>query len=409
MKLSQLKMKKRIVRIGLLILFVLILTLCVGCWDRRELNELAIVGAIGIDKKEDHYELSLQIVNPGEVSYQKSGYDTPVTLYSEEGSTLLEAARKLTKSLPRQAYISHLRLIVIGEGLAKEGFAPVFDVLTRDHEMRPDSYVVITKEKRAKEVLEVLTSLETVPANKLFHSLEISSKAWGATVLVNANNLIATLVSESRQLVLTGVEVIGPVEVGDYIENVKMTEEPATLKYTGLAVFDKDHLIGWLTDEESMSYNYVMNNIKSTVIDIPCKDGHLGIEVLRTNGKIKAITKEKKPEINVKVTVEGNIADVECKVNLSNLDAYKKIEETANKVVKNQIEDVIKKAQTELKTDIFGFGDAIHRSAPKMWKGMKEHWQQEFSELKVKVEVDVHIKHQSSVKRLFINDMEEKG
>lgn len=46
-----------------LICFLLILPLLLsGCWSKRELNELAIVVALGVDKVDDEYELSIQVV-----------------------------------------------------------------------------------------------------------------------------------------------------------------------------------------------------------------------------------------------------------------------------------------------------------------------------------------------------------
>ncbi|MBH9787576.1 Ger(x)C family spore germination protein, partial [Clostridioides difficile] len=41
-----------------------ILTLLLsGCWSKRELNELAIVVALGIDKIDEEYEITVQIVD----------------------------------------------------------------------------------------------------------------------------------------------------------------------------------------------------------------------------------------------------------------------------------------------------------------------------------------------------------
>ncbi len=40
-----------------------------GCWDKRELTDLAVISAIGIDRTETgKYVLHLQIINPGNVA-----------------------------------------------------------------------------------------------------------------------------------------------------------------------------------------------------------------------------------------------------------------------------------------------------------------------------------------------------
>src|SRR5690606_20546432 len=144
---------------------------------------------------------------------------------------------------------------------------------------RPDMLVAVSKGRRARDVLEKLTSLEEVPANKLFNSLEISSKVWGGTLPVNLVRVIATLMADGEQLVLTGIDLEGPLKAGTDLKSVQTTDEPTILKLGGLSVFRHDKLVGWLTYNESEVFNFVKNNIDSTIISIPCQDGSLGIEV----------------------------------------------------------------------------------------------------------------------------------
>lgn len=63
-------MKRKIYRLFVFTLMIFILT---GCWSRRELNEIAIALAMGVDKSGDQFKVSAQIVNPGEVASAKGG------------------------------------------------------------------------------------------------------------------------------------------------------------------------------------------------------------------------------------------------------------------------------------------------------------------------------------------------
>ncbi|MFP3338838.1 hypothetical protein R0J91_12705, partial [Micrococcus sp. SIMBA_131] len=108
------------------------------------MNELAIAVAYGIDKVDDDYLVTAQVVNPGEIE-QSGGFTTPVTVYQENADTLLEAFRRMTTIAPRRIYGSHLRILVIGEGLAKEGIGDVIDLLSRDPEIRNDFYIVVSR------------------------------------------------------------------------------------------------------------------------------------------------------------------------------------------------------------------------------------------------------------------------
>ncbi len=59
-------MRKKIVVVFVALL--LNITILSGCWSKKDLNELAIVTAIGIDKMEDGYSVSIQILNPSELA-----------------------------------------------------------------------------------------------------------------------------------------------------------------------------------------------------------------------------------------------------------------------------------------------------------------------------------------------------
>lgn len=387
------------------VLFIILLVLC-SCWDRREINDLALVKAVGIDKTDNNqYEITLQIINPGVVSGKQASSDSPVTTYSQVGKTVLEAIRQISTNIPRRPYLAHLRLIVISEDVAKEGISPFFDLFTRDPEQRPDTYVIVTKGDKARDILEVLTSLEVVPANKLFFSLEISSEIWGGTSPVNITEVVSKLITDGEELTLTGIKTEGSIEEGSVVENLQQSDEPTTIKLTGLSLFKDDRLIGWLQDEESEVFNFITDNIKGGIISIPCKDKFLGIEVIRSKSKLKGKVENNEPKISIDLNIMGNVSEVECSIDLSDVEVFQRVEKEASCTIKQQIEQLIKKVQQEYKTDIFGFGKAIHQTDPKKWKEMKENWEEWFETMDVQVNVTTELKHKGMINNLFIEDM----
>jgi spore germination protein KC len=392
----------------LLFILSILLLIITGCWNRRELNELGIVSGMGFDRSENGYLVSLQIINPGEIAGEGKGYDSPVTTYQATGETVFKAVRKMTKELPRKAYLSHLRIVIISEKLAEEGFIDVLDFLSRDPEFRTDFFMAIAKGESAKDVLETLTPLEEIPTNKLFESLELSERLWGTTVSIQLDKLISDLISEGKQPVLTGVNLQGDPQIGKTRQNVATTDEPVPLQYSGIAVFRNDKLIGWLNEEESQGYNYSQGTVQSTIITVPCSEGgDLGIEVIETNAKTKGKVENGKPKIELEIQVEGNIGDVECKVDLSKTQEIYKIEQKAQQSIKNNIEQVLHKAQKQYKTDIFGFGEAIRRAAPKTWKQIKDDWDSEFEAVTVNVAVEVRILRLGTVGEPILKEIKE--
>jgi spore germination protein KC len=301
-------------------MFVLLI-LCLfltGCWDRRELNELGITLALGIDRVDDEYQVSAQVVVPSEISMKTSTGRSPVTLFQAKGETVYEAFRKITKNSPRKIYPGHLRMLVLGEELAEEGIADSLELLSRDWELRSDFYVVIAKDMTAWEVLNVTTPIESIPANKMYDTLKTSEASWAATNGIILDELIAYLTSDGKEAVLTGIIVTGDQEMGSSKQNVESITPAARIEFDDLAVFKKDKLVGWLTERESRGYNDIVNEVQNTVTAISCpEEGKASIEIIQLDSKMKGKINKGKPEVDVNIKVKGNIGEVECQINLS--------------------------------------------------------------------------------------------
>lgn len=131
-------MKNRILICILCLSLSFILT---GCWNRKELNTLAVVQAIGIDKMEDgQINLTMQLLKPAAIkessSQNKEGGvgGKSVGVITTTGQTLFDAIRNVTRQVDRKLLFSQNKGIVIGEAAAKSRIAPLLDLVNRDVE-----------------------------------------------------------------------------------------------------------------------------------------------------------------------------------------------------------------------------------------------------------------------------------
>ncbi|NMD69162.1 Ger(x)C family spore germination protein [Bacillus sp. DNRA2] len=386
------------------LIFIPCLLMVTGCWNRRELNELALVVAMSIDKCEEGYVITAQVVEPNEVASQKGGSGrSPVTTYTEKGKYIFEAIRRMTTVSPRKLYFSHLQMLVVGEEIAREGISKPLELLTRDPEFRKDFYIAVAKGVKGNEILENLTSIEKIPANKLHSSLETSEKAWAPTIAVQMDELVNDLTSEGKNAVLTGITIRGNVNKAASMENVTRIEPYARLKYKDIAVFKKDKLIGWLNEKESKGYNYITDNVTNTVGDVPClEDEKLVVEIIRSKSKISGKVINGKPKINVDIFAEANVGEVACNIDLTKPETIRKLEKSVNQVNVNILQTSIKKAQ-KLGVDIYGFGEVIHRADPKAWRTLKKDWNSHFIELDVNIHSNIKIRRTGVSNESFIN------
>lgn len=380
-------------------LMILLLPSLTACWNQKELTELAFVMALGVDKgKNERYSVSFQFVIPGNVSMtQGAGQGLPIAVAKGTGNTLTEAARNVTKVVGRQLYYAHTNLLVISEEVAqnKELLLNLFDALARDPEFRRTTELVIAKSNKAEEILTTLTLLEKLPVNKITQQIKTNEKMLGQDVRVNLDDFIADIMSTGKEPIATGYLLKGNKALANNSKNLEKTTPDAFLMANGLAIFKEGKLSGWMNDEKARGVLWVLDKIKSTSINVNWneKKDAISMAPIRSKTKVSISFKNGKPVILVAVENEGWISEANIAVELTDPKEIEKIEKKVEEKIKKEILSSIHFAQ-KLKTDIFGFGERVHRADPKLWKTIKGDWGEHFAELEVKVKVTSYIRRE---------------
>lgn len=394
-------MKKR------LLLFILSTTLLLtSCWSSREINELALAFAIAIDKLDNQFLVTVQVVDPTQIAGQKgsANLQTIMTTFQASGSTLYEALKNMTINSPRQIYLSHLRLLVIGEQVAKEGLGEVIDFAARNNELRTDYFVVVAKNNRAFDILNVTTKLEKNPPLKLFDSIELAEKLSGQANGITTDKFVKRMLKTGHEPILTSVSIIGNEQIGATIKNFESITPSAILTESGLAVFKKDTLLGWLELSDTQSVNFINNEIKKTIINVPCDNGLIALDIYNVKSKITTFVKNNKPIGKVKIRFLADISEVACNINISDQTVIKKIEKSAARKLKKQLTETINTVQDEFRADIFGFGQSLHEQNPKKWRSFEKNWDEYFATMDTNIDVKAQIKYRGTIKDNFFSD-----
>src|SRR6478736_9853136 len=242
-------MKRKAVFLLLMMSMTFLLT---SCWSKKELTDLAIVAAMGIDKTKDgRYHLTLQIINPGNVAGIQGGgggtQSPPITIYSASGDNLVEASRRASGSISRRLYYAHANLVVIDEKLAREdGIIPLIDAFDRDPEFRNTSTIVIANHSTAADLVKTLTHVDKIPANKVLKTLEFTQRKWGETVKLTLQEVMKGLQSPGEETIVAGFRLVGNHQKAQKLENLQESAPESTLRASGIAVLRKGKLIDWL-------------------------------------------------------------------------------------------------------------------------------------------------------------------
>ncbi|MEH7748363.1 hypothetical protein V7659_25610 [Neobacillus drentensis] len=102
-----------------LLIVLITVFLLTGCWNRIEVNDIAIVTAIGLDLVEDNMiRLTLQVAIPTKLGptggSSGGGKERSTFVISEKGVTVSEAYRNLQMKLSRRVFFSQSRVLLIG-------------------------------------------------------------------------------------------------------------------------------------------------------------------------------------------------------------------------------------------------------------------------------------------------------
>ncbi|ADL13571.1 Ger(x)C family spore germination protein [Acetohalobium arabaticum] len=386
----------------LIIVLIIGLSFLPGCWSRVELDKRGIVSGIAIDKAKEEGKLKLtaEIIKPGKIKAPSStgggsggSKEKAVWVVSSTGHTIFEAIRNFTMQVSRKLFWAHNRLIIISEDLAREGVYSVLDFFLRDQEGRARAWILISKGSEASEILKMKAELEKIPAKdieELISARTVTSKA----VAVDMHHFFLKLGSKTTSPVASRIEPIGQSKQD------KKENKAKKVRLTGASVFKEDKLVGWLNRPATRGFLWITGEVESGIIVVksPADNGKVSLEIVETSSKIEAELKNGELVMNIQVDGESNLGDQSGSADLTRPARIEALERRMTAVIRNEIKECLYKAQQEYKTDIFGFGEVVHRAFPDKWKKLKKNWEEIFPELKVKIDVEAKIRRPGIIK-----------
>lgn len=349
----------------LIIITLFILLISSGCYNYKEINDMAIVSSIGIDKdnKNDKYIVSAQIMNSKE---SEDSEDSQITVYTKEGDTVHEALRNITLKSPRKLYGNHLSKIVLSEEVAKEGIDNILDIFNRITEVRNEFIITIVKEDKASDVLKVLTTTESIPAEYVKLSLKIADKTSGLTYATKLDEFISLYLKKGIDPVVPVLKIDKKEKKGTTINNITTTNPISKIVIEDLAVTNKGKLETYLKNEEIIGYNFLRNQIQKMIIPVKCDDenNYASILILKNKTKSNAAKKDNKYIINFNINSEAIITEYNCKKDLTDEKVIKELEKDTEKKIKRYIKKSLDK-QKETKGKFLGLERIIYLDYPK--------------------------------------------
>ncbi|HEX3032495.1 MAG TPA: Ger(x)C family spore germination protein, partial [Bacillota bacterium] len=324
------------------------------------------------------------------------------TTVSVKATTLFAAINLLNSCIDRTINLTHTKLYIVGEELAKRDPFP-FRAFSRFREVRQDIYILVAQ-GTAREVLDAFNpSPKTTPSK----FIEVMVKNTGATGLIpttqlkdyitklesNSGEPLVMLIGKSNGLSSTHKSKI--IATAPYVPGEIPRAGGNPVETIGAAVFRHEKMVGKLTGSENRVREYVTGEFKSGFINFPdpIQPGkYVGLEMKQySHPKIRITFEDKVPVISVNIVAEGDLAIEQGTYVYSDPDKLKILEGAAEKHLEKLTVDVIKKCQA-MGSDVFDFGDVARRNFRTWDEWNNLHWDSLFPTARVTVNMDFGIR-----------------
>lgn len=367
-----------------------------GCSQHKEVEQLAIVGALTFDKVtengQDKYQASVLIYKPLEMGNGKAGGSksgSPYLLTSALGTSLVDAQKKLTTYSSRYMLYSHAELIIVGERLIREdGIDKLLDFVIRSRDIRAHNFILVAQGE-AIDILAVPPWQEPNLAQEIVRNVE-RLKFESTSYVPDLKEFIQYGLSPRRDPLLGKIQ-IQPVPEKLLAGKAKGTE---TINLTGAAAISGNKFAGWLNEEEVKGFLLVVNRMQGGTITVELpgeQQESLSCQIIKAKTKILPQIEDDKLSFFLEVNVDLKVLDIEGETPISSQVETEKLNELVTAEIQRLIELSIHKSQ-ELRSDIFGFGEAVHRTYPNEWQDIEEDWGNLYPDLPSSIHVEAKIR-----------------
>ena len=334
---------------------IVILFLLTGCYNYTELNSLAIVKGAAIDFEEGKYVLSYAISNAS-----KDQSLPQAAILEGRGDTISDAIAEMNLSSPKELYIGHMLVYIISEDVAQKGISEITDYFFRNPTSKKTFQIIISKDKKAKDVLKVLSPLDNFPADNIAKNLTTESSLSSFAINTTLLSFIKNIKDPGIEAVASGITIIGDENEASKEENLENSKVENYVKIEPLAIFKNDKFVKWADEDISKGITILYNQNHSSKIDANCDNKKVVFALSDLDVKKNFIINEK-VKFKIKITADTEIREMTCDFDLQNQNDLKKLEDILINSLKNILKDTIEEIK-KTKIDSIGLGNYIYQN-----------------------------------------------
>ena len=282
------------------IIILIIILLLTGCNSYIELNDLGIIQIIGLEKIDNNYKLTTSII-------EKVDEDTNpiISIYNIEGNTIPELFNKLSLSLNKKIYLSHLDTLIINDSIKTNELENIINFFLNNNESRNDFLIITTN--------DISNIINNTKSENITDLVKLNEKENSQSIYTTMYDLINNYYNKK------------PI----YLTNIKYQDK---LFINGITKIEHNKHIQ-IDEDKSIIINYLLNNINTYKLNFKCDNNkYLYLNILSSNTNY----------LNNKLLITNEIKVITNDCNLNK----NKINKTINNYLKDNLKEFTNKKIT---------------------------------------------------------------
>lgn len=401
------------------VLILLLIAVSVsGCYDQREIDDLAYPLAVGLDIGEANaLRMTLQLAAPlaiggggGGESGGGSGSSEGNTssVITVDTPTLYSGLDLINNIISKEINLSHAKVIIFSRRLAEAGISKYIQAIQRGREFRPNMFVMVSNEPPDEYLKNIKPILESNPSK--YYELLLGKDYASFFDDVRMSDFHFAIESDFKEpaAILTGinkkenVEQLGQsgghrnaarpegiYEAGDIpvisdLKNVVM----------GIAVFKEGRMVGTLNGAEASCYQMLTGNYGHSYWTVPdaYDAGKLVVMdiIQRSRPSVTAVLNDGKAVFDIVLDLEGDFTSIQSSFRYE--DYPQPMEDKASEMIKKEVTSMLKKTTEQFDSDICGFGRYLKGKFLTLDDWKKFNWPEQYRNAEFNVKVDLKVR-----------------
>ena len=284
------------IKLIIIFIFIILLSAC----DYTEIEDLAIITGIIIDYKDNNYELTSEILENND--------KTNIRVITNSCSDINICMYKLSKTLNKKVFISHLKALILTENTIKNT-DNYYDYFLRDTKSKMNFNIYYIDNEYKDKLFEIYknndgTSLFIRTLSNINNNTYSSSVELSFLDLINNDVIIyPSLIIENNNIVLSS------------------------------PVIFKDNKKIILNETETIYYNMLKNKLNKSIIEIKCDKGNYSLIIDHSKAKYSY----KDNTFNIDISIKSNLNSYNCNYKLNDTKTITLLSKLSNKHIEKNI------------------------------------------------------------------------